>query len=106
LPQQRQSGQGQRAELLLAFVQLLDDSRPDAEYLRSCRHGAEDRDDPAILCEVTVLEARAALLAGTADQALPLVEQHLRLAADLRLGLHWIDLLVVRSELLLAAGQA
>jgi hypothetical protein len=96
---------GRRAELLLAQAQILDRRTPDAGRLRLHRAEAENRDDPALLCELAILEARTAVLAGTAGDALPIVDQHLRLAADLHLGLHWIDLLLARSELLLALGQ-
>lgn len=101
----RASWDGRAAHLLLARVQLLNGRQPDLGLLARYRRAAENRDEFAILCELTVLEARASLLSGAAGEALPAVEHHLRLAADLRLGLYWIDLLVVRSELLLALGR-
>jgi hypothetical protein len=105
VPEWRDTWHGRMMYLLLARIQLLNGSRPDPGILRRYWRAAEDRDELAILCELTVLEARASLASGAADQALPAVERHLRLAADLGLGLHWIDLLVVRSELLLALGR-
>jgi hypothetical protein len=100
-----ESSLGRRAELLSVQAQILDGRMPDAGRLQLHRTEAENRDDPAVLCELAILQARKALLGGTAADALPIVDQHLRLAADLHLGLHWIDLLLARSELLLALGQ-
>jgi hypothetical protein len=66
---------------------------------------ADERDDSSARCELAFLAAQVALLHGDAQTSLTLVDGALALAADAGLGLLWIDLLTLRSRVLLSLDE-
>jgi hypothetical protein len=94
------------AETLLPRVLLAEGAVYQAEeLLSSLRATAEAADDADAMCELAVIRARAQLAGSRALDAEADVEEHLWLAATLGLGIRWIDLMVVQSEVLRALGR-
>ena len=94
------------AQTLLPRVLLAEGGIDEAEeLLSSLRAAAEAADDADAMCELAVIRARTQLAAGRALDAEADVEEHSWLAATLGLGIRWIDLMVVRSEVLRALGR-
>lgn len=93
-------------QTLLPRVLLAEGAAAEAaELLRSLHAEAEAADDADTMCELAVLAARARLATGQAQDAEADVAEHLWLAEALGLGIRWIDLMVVRSEIARALGR-
>lgn len=73
--------------------------------LKALITAAQQNDNLGELCEVAVVATEAALADGRADEALAISDAHLLTAAQMGLGLHWIDLLTARARALLALGR-
>lgn len=68
------------------------------ELLQSLRRLSERTDDAVAECELAGLAAHLALTDGEPHHALAIIDACLATAVRLRLGLHWIDLLILRSR--------
>ena len=94
-------------EILRLRALLAQDATAEAGELRQALYAAaEAKDDADTLCALAAIDARAQLSAGRPLDAKATVDKHQWLAAALELDVRWIDLLVARSEILLALGDA